>query len=185
MFNNIINENKLLMENIYNLYKKKMNKIFIGRASIKILDNVLINYNNINVNLNKISYITIIDYNTIKIKLFDISLINIVKNAIIKLKLNLNVFILNKNIFVNLPQINENRRKELIKIVRFESENSRIFIRQIRRNSNFKIKNLYKNKIINVDEKKKIEEKIQEKTDILIRKINLNLIKKEKELFKI
>ncbi|XZR52685.1 MAG: ribosome-recycling factor [Enterobacteriaceae bacterium] len=185
MFKKISEENNYLMENVFNSFEKKINKFFTGKTSTKILDNISINYHGVMTNLKKISYITLIDLNTIKINLFDISLINLVKNAIMKSNLNLNSFIVNKDIIVNLPQINENRRKELIKILRCDSENSRILIRKIRRNSNLKIKNLYKVKLIDIDIKNKIEEEIQDKTDIYIRKINLKLINTEKELLKI
>ncbi|WGS66123.1 ribosome recycling factor [Enterobacteriaceae bacterium ET-AT1-13] len=182
MLENVVTENKKLMLNVYNSFKKKINKIFVGRTSTKILDDILINCYGTNISLNKVSHIILIDFNTIKINLFDISLINIVKNSIIKSNLNLTVYILNNDIIINLPQINEKRRKELIKNVRCESENGRILIRKIRRESNLKIKTMHKNKIISIDIKNKMEEDVQDETDIYIRKINIKLIKKEKEL---
>ncbi|WMC20153.1 MAG: ribosome recycling factor [Enterobacteriaceae bacterium PSpyr] len=182
MFKEIIKINKKEMEKVYSTYIKKISKINTGRISIKILDDILIKYNNSFVNLKKISNITVINYNTIKINLFDFSLSNIVKNTIIKSNLNLSVFITNNDIIVTLPQINEKRRKEFIKIIRYKSENSRIIIRAIRRESNLKIKNLFIKKKITLDEKKYAENKIQNLTDKFITQINSKLIKKEKEL---
>ncbi|WMC19560.1 MAG: ribosome recycling factor [Enterobacteriaceae bacterium PC38] len=182
MFKEITKKNQKEMEKVYFNYIKKISQINTGRASTKILNNISIKYNNCFVNLKKISNITVINYNTIKINLFDFSLSNMVKNAIIKSNLNLSVFITNKDIVITLPKINEKRRRELIKLIRYKSENSRIMIRAIRRDSNLKIKNLFINKQITLDEKKYAENKIQDLTNKYIIQINSKLIKKEKEL---
>ncbi|XZR53103.1 MAG: ribosome recycling factor [Enterobacteriaceae bacterium] len=173
------------MQKILVSFDIKISKIFTSKASTKILDNIIIKYNGVFISLNKLANITLYNYNTIKINLFDFSLINTVKNSIIKSNLNLSVFIVKKDILVILPQINEKRRKELIKIVHCEAEKSRISIRIIRRKTNLKIKNLIKKKKINIDEKKESEKKIQKITDICIKEINLKLIKKEKKLINI
>ncbi|BFI91136.1 ribosome recycling factor [Enterobacterales bacterium endosymbiont of Anomoneura mori] len=185
MLKKIIEKNNKHMEKIYKNFKKDINKFFIGPASTNILDNILINYHGVNTKLNKLSHITIRNYNTIKVNLFDISLIKEVKNTILKSKLNLNVMISNKDIIIILPKINEDRRKELIKNVNFESEKNKIGIRKIRRIFNLKIKNLFKNKIINLDEKNQTTKEIQKFTDKYVEKINLKSINKIKNLIKI
>ncbi len=122
------------------------------------------------------------DARTLAVTVFDRSLISAVEKAILTSDLGLNPSSAGTTIRVPLPPLTEERRRDLIKIVKGECEQGKVAIRNVRRDANDKIKALLKDKEISENEQHKAEEEIQKITDIYIKKVDEVLADKEKEL---
>ncbi|QCI18784.1 ribosome recycling factor [Buchnera aphidicola] len=165
-------------------FQIQMSNIRTGRASPDLLNNIYIEYFGSKVPIKQISNIVVEDYHTLKINIFDSSNTTTINKAILNSNLDLNPVIHGKDIIVPIPGLTEERRKNLIKIIRNNAENTRIFIRNIRRDANEKIKIYLRNKIIGEDQEHSSQNKIQKMTDDYIKKIENILLFKEKELMK-
>jgi len=163
-------------------FQIQVNNIRTGRASPELLNNIYVEYFGSKVPLRQISNIVVEDYHTLKINIFDSANTSLVNKAILNSNLDLNPVIHGKDIIVPIPGLTEERRKNLIKIVRSDAENTRIYIRNLRRDANEKIKAYLKNKIIGEDQEYSSYNKIQKMTDMYIKEIENILILKEKEL---
>lgn len=184
MINDIIQDAEIRMNKCVEKFKKTISKIRGNYASASILDEILINYYDKLIPLNQLTNIIVENQTSLKINLFDTSLLQIIEKAIISSNLGLNPIINGNQIRVILPTLTEDRRKELVKIVRHEAENSRISIRNIRRDSNDKVKHLLKDKKITDDKEHNAQENIQKLTKVYIKYIDDILIDKEKNLMK-
>ena len=122
---------------------------------------------------------------TLKLSVFDRNAIKAVEKAIQQSELGLNPVVAGVEIRVPLPPLTEERRKELVKVVKAEVEQTKVEIRNIRRDANAEIKDLQKNKEISEDEQRSGEEKIQKATDASIKKSDDLLAAKQKELMEI
>jgi ribosome recycling factor len=167
-----------------NNFQNQVNNIRTGRASPELLNNIYVEYFGSKVPLRQISNVVVEDYHTLKINVFDDSSTSVIKKAILNSNLDLNPVLYGKDIIIPIPGLTEERRKKLIKIIRNNAENARIYIRNIRRDANDKIKNYLKSKIISEDNEHTAQNKIQIMTDDYIKKIDLILSQKEKELMK-
>ncbi|QCI15919.1 ribosome recycling factor [Buchnera aphidicola] len=185
MINQINKKNHERMQACIKKFENNINSIKTGRASPKLLHNIYIEYFGVQTSLRQVSNIIVEDAHTLRINVFDNSITSIISKAILNSKLDLNPMIHGKDILISIPPLTEERRKQLIKIIRGDAESSRICIRNIRRDSNDKIKKLLKNKIINEDEVHSSQSTIQIMTDRYIKKIDDFLFKKEKDLMKI
>lgn len=165
-------------------FQIQLNNIKTGRASPDLLNNIYVEYFGSKVLLRKISNIVVEDYHTLKINVFDSSNTNLINKAILNSDLDLNPVIHGKDIIVPIPSLTEERRKNLIKIIKNNAENTRICIRNIRRDANEKIKVYLKNKVIGEDQEHMSQNKIQKMTDEYIKKVETILVFKEKELMK-
>ena len=163
-------------------FHKAINKLRTGRALPSILDGITVEYYGKITPLHHLSLITAENARTLKINIFDSSFISPIEKAIITSNLGLNIQVIGTNIRVSLPKLTEERRKDLIKIVRCEAENSRISIRNVRRDINDKIKSFMKDKIISEDNEHRAQDIIQKITDIYVKKIDSILLEKETEL---
>lgn len=175
---------KKKMERCFDTFKSNIKKIHVGRILPDILDTISVKYYNTITPIRKISNITVENFSTLKIHLFDKHFIPIAQKEISNSDFNFNVKLINEEIYVTLPKLTEERRKNLIKIVRVTAENSRIFMRVIRRDFNTKIKTLIKNKEISEESGRHSQNIIQKMTDNYIQNINIFLMKKEEELIK-
>nr|BET44443.1 MAG: ribosome recycling factor [Candidatus Aschnera chinzeii] len=180
MIDDIKKNIEISMEKTIETLKNKINTIHTGRASTDLLQNIKIEYYGKFVLLNELSNITVENSKTIKITLFDHTLCNVVKKAIISSNLDINPIISNNIIRVVLPPLTEDRRKHLIKLVQNNIEEGKIFIRNIRRDANEKIKILLKNKNISKDDEYYAQTDIQLITNKFIEKID-NLLKNKKK----
>ncbi|ABJ90621.1 ribosome recycling factor [Buchnera aphidicola] len=166
-------------------FKNDLNKIRANRATPELLDNIFIDYYGTHTALSKLSNIIIENNSTLKISLFDISIKNSVEKSIINSNLGLNPISSDSNIRIKIPALTEQRRKDIVKIIKNDAENTRISIRNIRREANIQIKTLLKEKEINQDIEKQVKLEIQRYTNLFIKKINDILSIKEKELLTI
>ncbi|WP_075433760.1 ribosome recycling factor [Buchnera aphidicola] len=173
------------MNKCFLLFKKHLTQVRTSRASPNLLDSIYVDYYGSETALCKLSNIIVENNNTLKITLFDVSIKNIVEKAIINSPLGLNPVSTNANIRVQVPALTESRRKDLIKMIRNDSESARVSIRNIRREANEKVKHSFKKKEINQDREQIIKKDIQKNTNFFIKKINEITHIKEQEILTI
>ena len=178
------------------LYSEKMLKTFdvltqelaslrTGRANANMLDIVKIDVYGQQMPINQLGSITTPEPRTINIQVWDLNNVPLIDSAIKKSELGLNPQIDGQLIRLPVPDLSEERRNEMKKIIKSMGEKCKISIRNIRRDANDELKKLLKNKDISEDEVKKNEKKIQEHTDNQIKKIDEKIIFKEKEIMTI
>ncbi|CAL4321703.1 ribosome recycling factor [Buchnera aphidicola] len=182
MINEIYIQSNKQMKSCIKNFKIQVSNVRTGRASPELLKNIYVDYFGSKVPLYQISNIVVQDHHTLKINVFDNCSTSLIRKTILNSNLDLNPVINGKDIIVPIPGLTEERRKNLIKLVRNNAETARIYIRNIRRDSNIKIKNQVKSKTISEDNEHIAQNKIQMMTDDYIKKIDLILLDKEKEL---
>jgi len=165
--------------------KGNLNKVRTGRAHRSLLDNIVVEYYGMDTPLNQVGNIAVPDARTLAITVFDKGMIGAVEKAILKSDLGLNPSSQGTLIRIPLPPLTEERRKDLVKVVKNEAENSKIAIRNIRRDANSDIKALEKEKEISEDEQHQAEDQIQKITDTYIKEVDEVLSAKEAELMEI
>lgn len=160
-------------------------KIRTGRAQPALLDGIMVDYYGSPTPLRQVAQVNVEDARTLKLSVFDRNAIKAVEKAIQQSELGLNPVVAGVEIRVPLPPLTEERRRELVKVVKAEVEQTKVEIRNIRRDANAEIKDLQKNKEISEDEQRSGEEKIQKATDASIKKSDDLLAAKQKELMEI
>ncbi|HEJ9097575.1 ribosome recycling factor [Serratia odorifera] len=182
MINDIRKDADTRMEKSVEAFKNQISKIRTGRASPSILDGIMVEYYGAATPLRQLASITVEDSRTLKINVFDRSLSPAVEKAIMSSDLGLNPSSAGSDIRVPLPALTEERRKDLIKVVRGEAEQGRVSVRNVRRDANDKIKALLKDKEISEDEERRAQDDVQKMTDAYIKLVDAALADKEKEL---
>ena len=162
-----------------------LSKIRTGRAHPSILDAITVEYYGQEVPLNQVANIKIEDAKTLQLNVWEKNMIKEVEKSIISSDLGLNPAVSGNLIRRPLPPLTEERRKELVKLVKQEGENCKVSVRNIRRDANNKLKQLLKEKSISEDDEKRSEEDIQKLTDSNIKQIDERIIEKEKDLMQI
>lgn len=162
-----------------------LSKIRTGRAHSSILDAITVEYYGQEVPLNQVANIKIEDAKTLQLNVWEKNMIKEVEKSIISSDLGLNPAVSGNLIRIPLPPLTEERRKELVKLVKQEGENCKVSVRNIRRDANNKLKQLLKEKSISEDDEKRSEEDIQKLTDSNIKQIDERIIEKEKDLMQI
>ena len=162
-----------------------LSKIRTGRAHPSILDTITVEYYGQEVPLNQVANIKIEDAKTLQLNVWEKNVIKEVEKSIISSDLGLNPAVSGNLIRIPLPPLTEERRKELVKLVKQEGENCKVSVRNIRRDANNKLKQLLKEKSISEDDEKRSEEDIQKLTDLNIKQIDERIIEKEKDLMQI
>ncbi|CUX95792.1 Ribosome-recycling factor [Candidatus Gullanella endobia] len=185
MINEIRKYAEIRMEKCVDTFKNYISKIRTGRASPNLLDSIQIDYYGQITPLRQLANIIVEDSRTLAITVFDRMLIPAIEKTIMASDLGLNPSSAGAVIRVPLPPLTEERRRELIKVVRTEAEQSKILIRNVRRDANDKVKSLLKDKIIGGDEDHRYQDEIQKLTNVWIKKIDNILEKKEIELMEI
>ena len=165
--------------------KISLNKVRTGRAHASLLDNISVDYYGMETPLNQVGNITVPDARNLAIMVFDKGMISAVEKAIMKSDLGLNPQSNGTLIRIPLPPLTEERRKDLVKVVRGEAEGGKVAIRNIRRDANSDYKSLLKDKEISEDEHRLAEEAIQQITDLFVKQVDELLVKKETELMEI
>ena len=168
------------MEKSLEALKGHISKIRTGRAQPSLLDAIQVEYYGAATPLRQLANVVAEDARTLAVTVFDRSLISAVEKAILTSDLGLNPSSAGTTIRVPLPPLTEERRRDLIKIVKGEGEQGKVAVRNVRRDANDKIKALFKE--IREHEQHKAEEEIQKITDIYIKKVDEVLADKEKEL---
>lgn len=182
MINEIRKDAEVRMDKSLEAFKNNINKIRTGRALPSILDHIQVDYYGSATPLRQLANVVAEDARTLALTVFDRAVSAAVEKAIISSDLGLNPMSAGSVIRVPLPPLTEERRKELIKIVRGEAEQGRVAVRNVRRDANDKVKTLLKDKEISEDQDRRSQEDIQKMTDIFIKKIDVALADKETEL---
>jgi len=182
VINDIKKDAEVRMEKCVEAFKNTIGKVRTGRASPSLLDGIVVEYYGSPTPLRQLASVTVEDSRTLKINVFDRSLGPAVEKAIMASDLGLNPSSAGTDIRVPLPPLTEERRKDLIKIVRGEAEQGRVSVRNVRRDANDKIKALLKDKEISEDDERRAQDDIQKMTDASIKKVDAALAEKETEL---
>nr|WP_208327042.1 ribosome recycling factor [Providencia heimbachae] len=170
------------MEKSVEALKNQISKIRTGRASPSLLDGIMVEYYGSATPLRQLANVTVEDSRTLAISVFDRSMSPAIEKAIMSSDLGLNPSSAGTVIRVPLPALTEERRKDLIKVVRAEAEQGRIAVRNVRRDANDKVKALLKDKEISEDDERRSQDDIQKLTDNFIKKVDEALAQKETEL---
>ena len=173
------------MDKTIEVFSKELTSLRTGRANASMLDLVKVDVYGQAMPLNQVSSITTPDARTINIQVWDLNNVPLVDSAIKKSELGLNPQIDGQLIRLPVPDLNEERRMEIKKLIKSMGEKCKISIRNIRREANDELKNLVKDKEISEDDEKKNEKTVQTYTDEHIKVIDLKVEAKEKEIMTI
>ena len=165
--------------------RQDLTKIRTGRAHTSLLDHVTVEYYGSEVPLNQVSNVGVEDSRTLTVTPWEKDMVAKIEKAIMTSDLGLNPATAGTVIRVPLPPLTEERRKDMIRVVRNEAEGGRIAIRNIRRDAIHDIKELLKEKMIGEDDERRAEEEIQTITDKYIAEIDQTLAEKESELMEV
>jgi ribosome recycling factor len=163
-------------------FKSDLSKVRTGRAHTGILDHVMIDYYGTPTPLNQVAKITLLDARTIGVAPFEKKMVQAVDKAIRDSDLGLNPAAIGDTIKVPMPVLTEERRKELIKVVRHEAENARIAIRNLRRDAIHTLKEALKKKEVSENDERRAQDEVQKLTDRHVAEIDSLLQQKENEL---
>src|SRR5512137_2275724 len=173
------------MEKTLSSLKTDLNKIMTGRASLALFDDIRVDYYGTPTPLQQAATLAVPEPRLITIQPWDTSIIGEIEKAILKSELGLTPMNDGKIIRISIPRLTEERRKELVKVVRKMAEASKVALRNIRREVNDQFKGLEKNKKISQDQLHQMMEKVQVSTDKYIEKVDASLAAKEKEILEI
>jgi len=173
------------MKKAVELLKQDLSTVRAGRANPSLLDNVTVNYYNTTLPINQVATITAPESRLLVIQPWDKSIVGDIEKAILKSDLGLTPNNDGNVIRLNIPQLTEERRKELVKKVRKKAEDTKVAVRNVRREAKDQIKNEEKQGNLSEDDSKKGQEKIQELTDNAISEVDKLLEQKEKEIMEV
>jgi len=157
-------------------------KVRTGRAHTGILDHVQVDYYGSPTQLSQVANLTLIDARTIGVQPFEKKMLAAIEKAIREADLGLNPATQGELIRVPTPALTEERRKEMVKLVKGEAEDTKIAIRNIRRDANEGLKKLVKDKVISEDEERRGQDEIQKLTDKFVADVDKLVVDKEKEV---
>jgi len=173
------------MQKTVDALKQSLTKLRTGRASAAILDHIRVDYYGNATPLSQVASVVVEDARTISIAPWEKNLIGTIEKAILASDLGITPNTAGTTIRINMPPLTEERRRDLVKVVKAETENARVSIRSIRRDANQDIKELAKEKLITADEEKGGEAAIQKLTDQFVAKSEEVMAAKEKELLSV
>jgi ribosome recycling factor len=162
--------------------KHEFSKIRTGRAHPSLLDQITVSYYGTDSSLSQVANIAVEDARTLTITPWEKTMVQVIEKAILKSDLGLNPATTGMTIRIPLPPLTEQRRRELVKVVKHEAENGRVAIRNIRRDANNAIKEALKEKLVSEDDARNAEEKIQKITDQYVKEVEKLLEAKEADL---
>ena len=163
-------------------FKNDLGKIRTGRVHIGLLDHVQVDYYGSLMPINQTANVTLLDARTIGVQPWEKKMVPVVEKAIRDSDLGLNPSTQGDMIRVPMPALTEQRRKELVKVVKSEGEDARISIRNLRREGNEQLKKLLKEKAVSEDEERRAQDDVQKLTDKSIAEVDKLLAVKEAEI---
>ena len=170
------------MQKTLETLKADLSKIRTGRAHAGILDHVMVDYYGTQMPVNQVANVTLLDARTVSVHPWEKKMVSVIEKAIREADLGLNPATAGDVIRVPMPPLTEDRRRDLIKVVRHEAENARVAVRNIRRDANTAMKDLLKQKTISEDQERRSQDEIQKLTDRFISEIDKALQSKEADL---
>lgn len=185
MYRQVIDTAAEKMKKTTAVYQDDLRSIRAGRANPQLLERVTVDYYGVQTPLTQMGNITSPEPRMLVVNVWDQKAIPLVEKAILKSDLGLNPSNDGKIIRLIIPELNEERRKELTKMVRKSAEDAKVAIRSIRRDAMEQVKKLEKDSQITEDDRTKAEKKIQEKTDEAIKGVDTICAQKEKEIMEV
>ena len=173
------------MDKTIEVFNKELTSLRTGRANASMLDLIKVDVYGQAMPINQVASITTPESRMINIQVWDINNVTLIDSAIKKSELGLNPQIDGQLIRLPVPDLSEERRIEIKKVIKSMGEKCKVSIRNIRREANDDLKNLLKNKDISEDEENKFEKNVQHFTDAHIKKIDEKVESKEKEIMTI
>ena len=173
------------MSKTMEVFVKELSSLRTGRANASMLDLIKVDVYGQKMPINQLGSVTTPEPRSINIQVWDLNNVNLIDSAIKKSELGLNPQIDGQLIRLPVPDLSEERRNEIKKIIKSMGEKSKVSIRNIRREANDDLKKLLKNKNISEDDVKKNEKLIQDLTDKYIKYVDEKVISKEKEIMTI
>lgn len=162
--------------------KNDLGKVRTGRAHTGLLDHVMVDYYGTQTALSGVANVSLIDARTIGITPWEKKMVGAIEKAIRESDLGLNPAAMGDTVRVPMPALTEERRRELVKVVRGESENARVAVRNLRRDANHALKEALKKKEISEDDERRAQDDVQKLTDRHVAEIDKMLQHKEAEL---
>ena len=183
----MFNENNYLqkMSKTFEVFTKELSSLRTGRANSNMLDIIKVDVYGQKMPINQLGSITTPEPRMINIQVWDLNNVPLIDSSIRKSELGLNPQIDGQLIRLPVPDLSEERRNEIKKLIKSMGEKCKISVRNIRREANDELKKLLKSKDISEDDEKKFEKRIQTITDDQIKKIDEKVISKETEIMKI
>ena len=163
-------------------FKSDLAKVRTGRAHTGLLDHIVVDYYGAPTPLNQVAKVTLLDARTIGVAPFEKKMLQAVEKSIRDSDLGLNPASMGDTVRVPMPALTEERRKELIKVVRHEAENARVAVRNLRRDANHHLKEALKKKEVSENDERRAQDDVQKLTDSSIAEIDKLLQQKEAEL---
>ena len=185
MINDVVKELEGALAKGIDGFKKELTKVRTGRANTAILDNVRVDYYGTMTPLGQVASMTVPDARMIMIKPWEKSVIPEIEKSIRAAQLGLNPNSDGEVVRVPMPPLTEERRKDLVKVVKKMAEDARVALRGARRDSNEMLKEALKDKAISEDEEKQGLKRVQEATDKSVTQIDEIFAKKEAEIMEI
>lgn len=182
MINDIEQDASVRMGKSVEALQKAFTKIRTGRAHPKLLDQIMVSYYGADTALSQVANVSVEDARTLKVTPWEKDMVKAIEKAIMTSGLGLNPTTQGLVIRIPLPPLTEERRRDLVKVVKNEAEQGRVAVRNIRRDANSEIKEALKEKLVSEDEARGGEEKIQKITDNFIKEIEKHLEEKEADL---
>ncbi|HPR05607.1 MAG TPA: ribosome recycling factor [Denitromonas sp.] len=162
-----------------------LGKIRTGRAHTGLLDHVMVDYYGSMVPVNQVANVTLVDARTIGVQPWKKNMVGKVEKAIRDSDLGLNPASMGEVIRVPMPMLTEERRRDLIKVVKQEGEAAKVAIRNLRRDANSSMKDALKDKLISEDEDRRGQDEIQKLTDKYIAEVDALLVQKEQDMMQV
>ncbi|MCA1590815.1 MAG: ribosome recycling factor [Acidobacteria bacterium] len=181
----LIKDTKPKMEAVVEDFKRKLGNVRTGRASVGLLDTVMVDYYGTPTPLNQMASVAVPEPQLLTVQPWDVSQVNIVEKAIISANLGINPSNDGKLIRLPIPPLNEERRKQLSKQIHEIAEEHRVAIRNVRHGTNDALKKMLKDKLVSEDEERGGLDEVQKLTNTFIGKIDELAKHKEQDIMKI
>lgn len=185
MANNVFHQVRERMEKSLTALRGELSRVRTGRASLAILNDVRVEYYGNQTPLNQIATLGVPDSKTITIQPWDPSVIPAIEKSIRTSGLGLSPANDGKLVRISIPALNEERRKELVKLIKKHAEEAKVSMRNARRDGNEELKKMHKESAITEDEFRKGEGETQKMTDEYIKKIDEAVVHKEKDILEV
>lgn len=180
-----ITDAKARMDKSIDALRQELAKIRTGKATTALLDSIRVDYYGNQVPLNQVGNVSVLDAHTLSITPWEKQMVQIIDKAILEANLGFNPISDGTNLKIPIPPLNEERRRELVKLTKKFGEDSKVAIRNIRRDTNDHLKKDEKDKKLTEDQLKDAESEVQKLTDAHIKMIDEILKHKEKEIMEV
>ena len=182
MLQEVFEDLKDRMEKSIQALERDLKRVRTGRASTSLLDGIRVDYYGSPTPLNQVASVSVPEARLLLIQPWDNQVIGDIEKAILKSELGLTPMNDGKIIRISIPPLSEERRKELVKVVRKMAEENKVALRNVRRDANDMLKDLKKDKEISEDEQFRAQDDVQKVTDDFIKKVDERIEEKEKEI---